>query len=267
LLLVFATLSLIATACGPQPALPTPTSTSQVPTVALTATTAPTATVAPTETSAPNATSVPTETPAPTATPLPTATTAPIIPTFTPLPKPAGYSYSDDFSDINSGWPTDVNDDSTFGYMDGAYSIVINAENYMEPVIPKDYLGTGDAVIEVDAWKDAGPDDGDFGFICGFKDYDNYFIMGISPTGATGVYQYSGGEESNLQYQKKIFTPADKYHLIASCQDGHYTLSVNGQTVIDLQDSLLTSDGAVGIYGGAFEVGPFIYYFDNFKAK
>jgi hypothetical protein len=221
-----------------------------------TATYTPTTTITPTfiVTSTLADTPTPTATSTQTDTPTPTATTV--------------YIYSDDFSNINSGWPIDdVNDSRTIGYLDGAYRIEINAENYMEPVIPKKYSGTGDVVIEVDAWKEAGTNKGDFGVLCGYKDYDNYFFMGISTDGAARVTQVSGGEESNLQYQKKIFTPADKYHLIASCQDGHYTLKVNGKTAIDLEDSILTSAGAVGIYGGAFEAGTFIYFFDNFKAE
>lgn len=94
----------------------------------------------------------------------------------------------------------DVNDDSTFGYMDGAYAIVINTESYMEPVVAKDYVGTGDAVIEVDAWKDAGSDAGDFGVLCGFQDYENYFIMGINTDGSIGVYQLKDDKESTLLY-------------------------------------------------------------------
>ena len=160
-----------------------------------------------------------------------------------------------------------VNDDSTFGYMDGAYAIVINSESFLEPVVAKNYMGTGDAVFEVDAWKDAGSDAGDFGVICGFQDFENYFIMGISTDGSIGVYQMKSDEESTLLFQERRFTPADKYHLIANCQNGHFTLDVNGKIAIDLIDPVLTSDGKVGIYGGAFEKGPFIYYFDNFKAE
>jgi len=260
LILVFAALSVIATACVPQTAAPVPTSTNQLPTIAPTETTAPTNTLAPTATTAPSETPLPTAT----ATPKPTATS---LPTFTPIPEPVGYSYSDDFSDTNSGWPMDVNDDSTFGYVKGSYTIVINTESYMEPIVPNNYLGTGDVVIEVDAWKDAGSDAGDFGVLCGFQDYQNYFIMGISTDGSIGVYQLKDDKESTLLYQESRFTPADKYHLVANCKDGHFTLDVNGKIAIDLEDPILTSSGKVGIYGGSFEKGPFIYYFDNFKAE
>ncbi|HSN93498.1 MAG TPA: hypothetical protein VLR89_00390 [Anaerolineaceae bacterium] len=260
LILVFAALILIAPACGPLPAAQIPTATNQLHTVAPTETTAPTNTLAPTATTAPSETPLPTAT----ATLKPTATP---LPTYTPIPQPVGYSYSDDFSDTNSGWPMDVNDDSTYGYVKGSYAIVINAESYMEPIVPENYLGTGDVVIEVDAWKDAGSDAGDFGVLCGFQDYQNYFIMGMSTDGSIGVYQMKDDEESTLLYQERRFTPADKYHLIANCQNGHFTLDVNGKIAINLEDPLLTSDGGVGIYGGSFEKGPFIYYFDNFKAE
>lgn len=261
LILVFVALTLIATACGPQAAVPAPTATNQP------ATLAPTATTAPTDTLAPSATTAPSETPLPTA----TATAAPSatpLPTLTPIPEPVGYSYSEDFSDMLTGnWPMDVNDDSTYGYMDGAYAIVINSENFIQEVIPDNYLGTGDVVIEVDAWKDAGSDAGDFGIICGFQNYENYTAMGISTDGSVYVYQRKDDEENELLFEELKFTPAEKYHLIANCQNGHFTLDVNGTIAIDLEDPILTSNGGVGIYGGAFDKGPFIYYFDNFKAK
>lgn len=255
LILVFAAFSVIATACGPQAALPTQ--------AVLLATVAPSATLAPIETS----TTAPTETPAPTATLLPTATDTQVPPTFTPQPTQAVYTYSEDFSDIYSGWPMDVNDDSTYGYVDGAYALVINTESYIMEIVPDDYLGSGDVFIEVDAWKDAGSDAGDFGIICGFQDYSNYSAMGISTDGSVSVFQRVNDEETELFYRQRAFTPADRYHLVAKCQNGVFTLEVNTKIAINLEDSLLTSDGRVGIFGGAFEKGPFIYYFDNFKAE
>ncbi len=261
LILIFAALSLVATACAPQQEAPAPTASNQLATVA------PSATVAPTETAAPTATTAPTETPAPTATTQPTNTASPVSPTFTPQPETAGYTYSDDFSDVYSGWPIGVNDNSAFGYEEGAYFIEIKSESFVEPVVAKDYLGTGDAVFEVDAWKGAGSDAGDFGVVCDFQDFDNYITMGIRTDGSISLYQMKDGEESTLLYQERRFTPADKYHLIANCQKGHFTLDVNGKVAIDLEDPILTSDGRVGIYGGSFEEGPFMYYFDNFKAE
>jgi len=259
LFLIFAALSLFASACSPQAGPPTQ--------AAQLATVAPSATLAPTETALPTATTAPTETPAPTATPLPTATNTPIPPTFTPQPTQVIYSYSEDFSDLSSGWPMEVSDDATYGYVDGAYAIVINTAEYIMEVVPDNYLGTGDAIIEVDAWKDAGSDAGDFGIICGFQDYSNYSAMGISTDGSVSVFQRANDEESELFYRQRGFTPADRYHLVANCQNGHYSLVVNGKTAIDLEDPLLTSDGRVGIFGGAFENGPFIYYFDDFKVQ
>lgn len=260
LILIFVLFILAASGCG-QPPAPAPTATQQLATVAPTATTAPSPTLAPTDTL------VPTDTPVPTATPEPTATKTPIPATATQVKAALTYQYSDDFSDLYSGWPMDVGDDATYGYVDGAYAIVINAAEYIMEVVPENYLGTGDAVIEVDAWKDAGSDNGDFGIICGFQDYENYFAMGISTDGSVSVFQRANDEESELFYQERGFSPADRYHLVANCQKGHYTLEVNGKIVINLEDPLLSSDGKVGIFGGAFEKGPFIYYFDDFKVE
>ena len=204
-------------------------------------------------------------TPTATDTPTFTVTSTPTA-TYTLTPEPVKYTYSDDFSDINSGWPRGSTNDSTFDYIDGFYVIEIKTASFLEPKVHNDYLVTGDAFIEVDAWEVAGSDAGGFGIVCGFVDIENYFAIGIGTNGSIGVYQIIDGNISTLLYQESQFTPADYYHLIANCQNGRFTLDVN-DTVIIFEHPILTADGLVGIYGGAPEVSPSIYYFDNFNAK
>jgi len=243
----------------------------------------PTPTITPTKTdtptprpsSTPRFTATATTTPVtPTATPVtPTAIIAPVIPTATPVPEPTPYTYSNDFSDINikPSFPIGSTDYSTYGYMDdGTYAIVTNS--YLQPIVPTDYLGTGDARIEVDVWQNTSSDAGSFGIVCGFVDYENYFTIGIGTDGSVGVYQKIKDKNvSTLLYKESQFTPVDPlgvYHLIANCQTGRFTLDVNGTNVIDLKDSdltdpVLTSNGGVGIYGSSLKNGSF--KFDNFK--
>jgi hypothetical protein len=235
-----------------------------------------TATRAPTSTSTAVPSVTPTPTPMPTVTDIPTFTvthtpidtpTAMPTSTFTPVPPSPKYIYSDDFSDNTSGWPEGSTDDSTYLYVDGAYAIVINTKNFLQPIVPNDYLGTGDARIEVDVWKVAGSEEGGFGIVCGFENPKNFFIMGISTDGSVGVYQIIDEKVFALFEKAGQFTPTDPYKLIANCQNGHFTLDVNGTILIDLTNPVLTSNGGVGIYGSSLKNGSFNFKIDNFKVE
>jgi hypothetical protein len=170
-----------------------------------------------TETSAPTATSAPTETPAPTATPLPTAMTAPIIPTFTPLPKPAGYSYSDDFSTKSGDWNVFSDSDSGAAYDNGTYKISVKTAMYAQWNLPGAFDGIGDAVIEVDAGLVSGPNMGDFGIVCGYKDNDNFHVLAVANDGYAEILRWVNGDDDIFASKENAFTITDTYHLGASC--------------------------------------------------
>ncbi|MEA4811445.1 MAG: hypothetical protein VB108_02600 [Anaerolineaceae bacterium] len=245
--LVLAALVLAVLACGPKPSAKptaTPGSLNKL------------ATVAPNPTKAAD---FPTSAP---------ATKVPDFPTALPQGNAAGSptSIDDDFSDPHSGWAVFSDEKSSSGYENGFYKISVNTTKYIRFTTLEDYAGRGNATLEMDAKKASGPDDGDFGFVCAHQDKDNFLGMGITSQGSATIFMYAQGKESSLYWKENVFTPSDQYHLSAKCQSGHYTLSVNGQQIIDYSDPKLTADGGVGFYGGAFENSDVTYYFDNFKA-
>ncbi len=101
-------------------------------------------------------------------------------------PLPEGVLFVDDFSDTSSGWDrVDVAEGIT-NYADGVYRIFVNSDNTDQWANPG--LDFTDTIIEVEATKVGGPDDNDFGVICRYKDFENFYFFIISSDGfyATG---------------------------------------------------------------------------------
>jgi hypothetical protein len=48
---------------------------------------------------------------------------------------------------------------------------------YAQWNLPVALTGIGDAVVEVDARLVSGPNMGDFGIVCGYKDNDNFHVL------------------------------------------------------------------------------------------
>ncbi len=79
---------------------------------------------------------------------------------------PAGdVLFSDDFSGTSKKWDQIVEPTRTTDYYNGAYRITVNDINSDTWSNPGDQKFT-DTRIEVDATKNGGPDDNDFGVIC-----------------------------------------------------------------------------------------------------
>ena len=188
-------------------------------------------------------------------------------------PKP-GDIFEDDFSDTSSGWDVDKgtgDEDWVLEYALGGYRIY-------NPPPPTTLLGLnegdagtaiGDAIIEVDATPVTGDipekEDAGWGVMCRTLDYDNYYQLGIQVDGQPTIWKQKNDEWDELA----TGTPTDAFkggnatnHLRADCVGSNLTLYVNGQKVLETQDSDFET-GQVGLYaeddGKAVEV-----LFDNF---
>ena len=94
------------------------------------------------------------------------------------LPNSGDLIFQDGFSDTSSGWDRVRTDDGITDYEEDRYRIVINSSN-------ADYwsnpgLHFTDVRIDVDAGKNAGPDDNDFGVFCRYQDTENFYFLIIS---------------------------------------------------------------------------------------
>jgi hypothetical protein len=173
----------------------------------------------------------------------------------------------DDFSNIENNWDRVSNNDVTTDYYDNSYRILVNLANYDAWANP-DSLSFTDVQVEVDATKNAGPDENDFGIICRYTDKGSYYYGWISSDGFYGIFKKStdGGRELGLggeQFSDKILTGVATNHIRFDCVGSTLTLYANG-TMIDQQTDTSYTTGNVGLIAGTYvEVGTDIL-FDNF---
>ena len=128
----------------------------------------------------------------------------------------------------------------------------------------------GDIVVEVDATRKSGPEDGYFGVICHFSDEGwNYIALVISDNGKYGILRMLNnklefletGIDENSLIQKGI---GQTNRIRGECSGGKYVLSVNGSQLVELLGDSFTN-GDIGMIAGNRLSGDGIsVLFDNF---
>ncbi len=195
-------------------------------------------------------------------------------PSATATPQ-AKILFQDDFSDPGSGWDR-VKDDTTGSltdYVDGRYRILVN-ESQTDIWANPGKNFDGDIVVAVDAVRNSGPKDNDFGIICRYQDADNYYYFVISSDGYVGIGKVVNGEQKLLNKEGKM-VPSDKlpqgkdatYHLVASCIGDVLTLTVNGKRIMTVKDGSLAPSGDAGLLAGTFDTKGTDILFDNFVVR
>ena len=180
---------------------------------------------------------------------------------------PSEILFSDDFSNTDKKWDqADTNSASTDYYND-AYRIVVKESNSDAWSNPGKESFT-DVEIEVDATKNAGPDDNDFGLICRYTDVDKFYYAVISSDGYYGIMKMTGnggnpiGNESLLE-SDKIIQGSAKNHIRFDCIGSTLTLYVNDNQIAQQMDPDYTT-GNVGLLAGTFDTVGTDIIFDNF---
>ncbi len=237
-----------------------------------TVTTAPPAVPTQTQTSVPpTTTQVPTI--PPTKAPIPTATLVP-PPSPTAPPAPAGCPgpwgdllFYDDFGDHHSGWTEEYGDDYEHFYSEdrpGEFGFEVWRTNFTGNAwMQLDGLGTHYR-MEVQAWKEGGPDMNNYGLIFGGRDDVNYHAFRISDSGSYRIAKKVDGQWVELITWTK--TPAVNkggLNVLSLLVEGtKITVCVNGQVLASVNDPALEL-GRVGMVAGAYDE-PVHIHFDNF---
>jgi hypothetical protein len=105
------------------------------------------------------------------------------LPTTEPVPAASGdVLFADDFSDTNSGWPTDRSGNGVADYENGGYRILVDKVNTYYWGHPEQYF-SGDIRVEADAKVLGGPEMNEFGIICRHVDDKNYYYFTIISLG------------------------------------------------------------------------------------
>jgi hypothetical protein len=175
--------------------------------------------------------------------------------------------FSDDFSNPNKKWDQITDNTRTTDYYNDAYRIVVNDTNSDAWANPGKESFT-DVQIEVDATKNGGPDDNDFGVICRYTDVDTFYYAVISSDGYYAIMKMSGGTGKPLGHdsmlQSDLITQgASTNHIRFDCVGSTLTLYVNG-TQVDQQTDTDYTIGNIGLIAGTFTTAGTDILFDNF---
>ncbi len=180
---------------------------------------------------------------------------------------PSNVLFSDDFSNTDNKWDQVTETTRTTDYYNNAYHIVVDDTNSDAWANPGKESYT-DLHIEVDATKNGGPDDNDFGIICRYTDVDQFYYGVISSDGYYGIMKMTsdGGAligEDNLLQSDKIVQGTATNKIRFDCVGTTLTLYVNGSQLDQQTDSDYTA-GNVGLIAGTFDTSGTDILFDNF---
>ena len=175
--------------------------------------------------------------------------------------------FSDDFSSNESGW-VQVNDTNyTTAYNNGAYQIVVH-QTYTDAWGNPGENPFTDVRVEVDATKNGGSDNNDYGIICRYLDTTHFYFAAISSDGYYGILKMSEGEYSvlgreNLIPSDLIAQGAATNQIRFDCVGSTLTLYING-TQVDQQFDEDYVAGNIGLIAGTYDEAGTDILFDNF---
>ncbi len=174
--------------------------------------------------------------------------------------------FADDFSNTNSGWDRQRSTDGITDYENGHYLIQIDQPNLDFFANPSKSLT--DVRVEVEAYRESGDSDNDYGVICRFQGKNDFYAGLISSDGYYGIFKVKGGEYSILGMENMAKNPAIKSNsetnlIRLDCKGSNLTLFVNGVQLDTRQDADFTA-GDVGLLAGTYKNPGLKIIFDNF---
>lgn len=185
----------------------------------------------------------------------------------------ANVLFQDDFSDTGTGWDqvNDTDSGVVTDYADGAYNIVVNKTQYDAWANPNNETFPDDVIVEVDATKNGGPDQNDFGVICRYTDTDNFYYFQVTSDGLAVIGKVTGGDQTKIsgddfESSSAVNTGSATNHIRGDCVGSTLTLYVNGTQVTSATDSDHTS-GNAGLMAGTFDTIGTDILFDNFVVR
>jgi hypothetical protein len=174
--------------------------------------------------------------------------------------------FVDDFSNTNSGWDRQRNTDGITDYENGHYLIQIDRPNVDYFANPSKSFT--DVRVEVEAYRESGAGDNDYGVICRFQGSNDFYAGLISSDGYYGIFKVKGGEYSILgmdaMNKSSAIQPDSEKNLIRmDCKGQNLTLFVNDIQLDSRQDADFVS-GDVGLVAGTYATPGLKVIFNNF---
>jgi len=173
--------------------------------------------------------------------------------------------YSDDFSSSKSGWTTSSKGDLRAAYKDGKYHLTAVSANFWGRGWSPSSLNFSDFAVEVEATKEAGPDDNVFGVIVRLMNRTNYYSFLLS---SDGYYQVAKLQNNSWTYvqdwaKSSAIKAGDATNLIkVVCIGDKFSFYANDVKLRDYNDTSFAY-GSLGLYTGAQSEGNVTVAFDN----
>jgi hypothetical protein len=176
--------------------------------------------------------------------------------------------YSDDFSNPASGWKRSSTEASAFSYRDGRYYIdVLVPDKVVSAYIPTGQ-NFGDFIVEVEAYIDEFPDDGEYGLdIRDVKDTGDFYRLVLSGERSFTFFKYIDNNWTSLTEWTKssaIKASPGKNMIKISALGDTFTFYVNGKKLGDCIDNSLLH-GEISLFAETRENSTVIVGFDNLK--
>lgn len=172
--------------------------------------------------------------------------------------------FEDDFSDEASGWYVGFGDDGGSYYENGELILEVNTTNYY--IYSDITLGGDELGMAVDMRLINGVGDGDFGFICGYQDGNNFSAMQVSEDDYSTIWKFIDGELVILQdwtYSDTLAAAEGTYSLVGYCGTDGLALALGEEVLANVEDSDFIP-GGVGLIAGTYENSGLKIGFDNY---
>ena len=173
--------------------------------------------------------------------------------------------YSDDFSSSKSGWYTSTSGDFIAIYKNGRYHLTQVSANVWGRAFSPDRLNFSDFILEIEATKEAGPDDNAFGIMVREINSSNYYAYLLS---SDGYYQVAKLQNNSWAYvsdwaKSSAIKTGNATNLFRVVGNGNkLSFYANGVKLTDYSDSSFAY-GHIGLYAGTQSEGNVTIGFDN----
>jgi hypothetical protein len=212
----------------------------------------------------------------------PTSPTTSVSPTTTE-PSPTDTPvlgtviFSEDFTTASDVFCQQSDQQARYSFVDGTYRIFVGRKNWSAwcRADSPDLESLSNVAVEVDAGKDSGVTDGNFGVICGHVDNQNFYELTMdSSDGFYRIAEWAAGSQEILTegFSEAISTGNSSYRIRAECTGGAggepvtLALLVDGEPIAETTDDQNPyASGSVGLIAGTFTQPDVETRFDNFS--
>ncbi len=182
--------------------------------------------------------------------------------------------WSDDFSDVSSGWPEETPEVIgkgiiyEAGYKSSCYEVVFKELKYGTSLINEKLGKYSDFSMAVDGWLEPADSHGSSGYGLVFRytqDPYQYYEFAVYADGRYHIGKYTGGQYTLLvdyvtsPYIKK----GEKNRLMVKCHGVQIDAYINGNLVASIEDDSLR-EGSVGLLARNEDASNVSVFFDNF---